>query len=184
MKARKLPKSCSDIFDENWTRVCNGNYPSKIIEKYVDKLMTAGEPYVVFKIKESVYLISMGESAIFNETQIALNVNGTFVNPKTGKTIENVVALTCLPYRFRYTEELVANCLYPENMSDANYTILNYPLYEKQSMQAQMKYGYQLGGVVDDEPSCAIYSKNFNWWIAVFIGLLLCWAIISSRFRI
>ncbi|ALC46862.1 CG43312, partial [Drosophila busckii] len=108
-RARRISKKCSKIYDSTFKKICTGRYSRTIKLKYLDLLTLINYPYVIFQ-SDDAFLISFGKSHIYFKPEVKLDKHGEYINPANNRTIEKGVVVSCLPYRFRYTEDLVREC--------------------------------------------------------------------------
>ncbi|XP_022215893.2 uncharacterized protein LOC111069947 [Drosophila obscura] len=130
---KSLSTRCNDVLGRTWTRQCQGRYSYDIKLKYGNRLVEPDDPYVIHYMPPDKYLITMGKSKLDNAETVILSAKG-FLD-ENNNIIEKLKYLGCVPYRFRFTEELVAHCKgrdRPDRLQGgyAHFTVLNYAVHD------------------------------------------------------
>ncbi|ALC46861.1 CG43331, partial [Drosophila busckii] len=102
-------KSCKIIYGSKFKKNCSGRFPHNIKRKYMDRITQIHYPYAIYNYEDETFLISFGRSAVTNEDEIVFD-KGRFKKPGSKAVIDRGDVLTCLPYRFHFTEDLLEDC--------------------------------------------------------------------------
>ncbi|XP_060649410.1 uncharacterized protein LOC132786775 [Drosophila nasuta] len=135
-----------------------------------------GDKYAIYEADKNQFLVSIGNSPIMREERIELKENN-FINADSKKIIEDVYAMTCLPYRFRFTEEIVKECT-RRNKVHARHTILNYPRYEEM-VERLMEQHFRLS-----RRNCSNFFNGTNYWPLIIVAFLLLFVMFFYRTRL
>lgn len=161
-----------------WTKICSGKYSYDIKLRFKNHLVKVGEKYVIFQGGADQYLVSMGESPIMAQEKVELTTSkGQFVVAGSSTVVEKISAMTCLPYKFRFTEEIVEECTGKGGVT-AKETILSYPNYQ----EMKDRLTKNLTSYYDGISGARFLGDSISWHVIAF-GILLLLLMFFYRTR-
>jgi len=121
----------------------------------------------------------MGDSPILGHEKVEFTNKGHFEVPGSNTVIEKISAITCLPYKFRFTKEIVEECTGKYGIS-ARQTILSFPQYD--AMVDRMFQHKNLTHFYDTT-SCGHFLGDSICWHMIAFGILLLLLMFTYRPR-
>lgn len=172
-----LGRRCKFFERKTWNKICSGKYPLDIHLRFYNPLIMVGDKYVIFQGDADQFLVSMGDSPILGHEKVELTNKGQFAVPGSNTIVEQISAITCLPYKFRFTKEIVEECTGKYGIT-ARQTILSYPQYDE--MVDRLLHQKNLTRFYDTT-SCAHFLGDSISWPMIAIGILLLLLMFTYR---
>ncbi|KAH8312786.1 hypothetical protein KR044_012935, partial [Drosophila immigrans] len=156
-----------------WSKICRARYSEKIRMRFQNILIEIGDSYAIFQADANQFLVSIGSSPLLRQQQVELQMKGQFVNAASKKVVEGISAMTCLPYRFKFTEEIVEECTGKAVV--AKDTILSYPRYEEMLDRLMAK------NLSIHHRNCSHFPNGTNCWPLIIASVLLIFLMFFYR---
>lgn len=171
-----LGHRCKFFEGKTWTKICSGKYSLDIHLRFGNPLVMLGERYAIFQGDPEEFLVSMGDSPIMRQQSVLINNRGQFAVPNSTKIVERISGMSCLPYKFRFTKEIVEECT-RRNGVTASQSILSYPHYDQMVDRLMHR---NLSRYYDNSNGAHFLGDSISWTM-IALGVLLLLLIFSYR---